>query len=352
MANVKVTDGFDLYASSTDVTSKGPWNAIHSSFSISASAGRWGEGALQLINTSVNNIRSVNYVITDIDDDFIGFGFHFKYSQLPDAVSRLVQIGNSATTTSTLNVNALNMGLEVSTGGDLTLLRDAAVSQNVISNAIIANTWHCIEFMFETDATVGGYSLLLDGAEVASGSADFNGRAAMYFHLTAGRGSGCTTSFDDFYFMQANTDIISLVGNHRIETRLPNANGSEQDLAVTGAASAFEAIDDAIGGSDEDTSYMSSNTVTDTSTFGLQDLSFTPASIESVTVRTEARKTDSGTRTYRHFINDGTGEAAEAAIPLAESYGIHTTVLNQDSTATDWTPTVFNASEYGVEVDG
>lgn len=214
----------------------------------------------------------------------------------------------------------------------------------------LANVWHYIELK-HTIANAGGLlEVRVDGSQVAT----FTGDTQETGNATADRiriiMEGNTVRMDDLYILDgtggSNDDYL---GDQRVDALLPDGAGAYTEFAtLVGAASHYEAVDEA--DPDDDTSYVEETTVDDRDTFTFANHPLSSASIAGIQVLMRARKNTAGdakiARLYRRGSDDQGSDVA-----LQTSYAYHREIMETDPiAAAPWTPTNINAAEFGVRV--
>jgi hypothetical protein len=165
-------------------------------------------------------------------------------------------------------------------------------------------------------------------------------------------GSGLGTSsmyLDDvFCYDDTGTYNNTFIGDRRVLTLFPNANTATADWTAVGAATGYEAIDEA--SPDDDTSYITAATAGLVSQFGLQDLPGGISVINAVVMVERARKTEAGAANTKVSVVSGASSAAGADKPLTEIYTFRQDVFQIDpNTAAPFTPAGVNALQFKVE---
>lgn len=161
--------------------------------------------------------------------------------------------------------------------------------------------------------------------------------------------SNASMRFDDVYIADTtgsfNNDFI---GDVRIYAVFADGAGDSTQLALTGAATNWQAVSE--NPPDSDTSYVSSSTVTDKD---LYNFATVPAAsvIPAVVVWLRARKDDAGTRSVRGLAKlSGTEVDSGADAALNTTYTFHGELFERDPATNAWTGTNFNSSQFGVKV--
>lgn len=117
-------------------------------------------------------------------------------------------------------------------------------------------TWMHLGITYKADPTNGFFSFYVDGVQVINFTGALTGgTATIYFGGVPATGNGWTEAwFDDFYFDDTTGEVDSPPPPKRFVFSMPNAAGNDTDWTPTGAASNFQAVDEAPP--DNDTSYV------------------------------------------------------------------------------------------------
>lgn len=217
------------------------------------------------------------------------------------------------------------------------------------------NDWHYYELkatQINSGGGVGNVVLRMDGEIVAtvtnvpfdtSNFADFN-------RVEVGNVSSFTTwYFDDFYVCDDSTSFNNdFLGEIKIETRLPNANGTTNNFTPS-AGSNFQNVDE--NPSTDDTDYNSSATLNHIDLFTYPNFSSTVRTIFGVQVNMYARKTDASSRDVASHTKSSSTSVDGTSQPVTQTYKFYNQILQTDpNTSAAWTETNLEAAEFGYKV--
>ena len=156
----------------------------------------------------------------------------------------------------------------------------------------------------------------------------------------------------DIYVLDTGGTVNNdFLGDCRIETLLPTADGANTAWAPSAAGSHFSKVDEASGTyPDGDTTYVSDGTPGDRDTYVMADLSSTGGLVFGVRTKIYARKDDAPTRQVaRVFRQSGTNYDGTTQT-LTTSYAPYSQIDEQDpSTGAQWTVAGVNSVEVGVK---
>lgn len=128
----------------------------------------------------------------------------------------------------------------------------------------------------------------------------------------------------------------------------PSADSTPQDFSFTGAASAWEALDDIKG--DGDTSYISSGTHGDVSKFDLSDLPVGVTSVTAVQPYVTASRDGAGANVNASFTVKTAAAANVSTQPIALSTGLYNIYSPAGAVNTAYTPADVNGMTIEFEV--
>lgn len=281
----------------------------------------------------------------------VGLGAAFYYPALPVAnnVGRLFEFRDAT--------NTAQITIGIQSTGDISVKRGNAGGTEIgvtASPAITAEAYQHVEAFVLFSNTVGTVEVRVNGVTVISLSGvDTVATANVECSQVAIGGSaginGGSPQLDDL-FCYDNTGSYNntFIGDRRVLTLFPDSNTATADWTAVGAASGYEAIDEA--SPDDDTSYITASTVTDTSEFGLQNLPAGVSTISAVVMVERARKTEAGTANTQVSIVQGVSESAGADKPLTEVYTYRQDVFEIDpNSAAPFTPSEVDSLKFKIE---
>ena len=156
---------------------------------------------------------------------------------------------------------------------------------------------------------------------------------------------------DDMYALDDtgsfNTDFL---GECRIQTQYPTANGAENDFAVFGAGSNYQAVDETVA--DDDTTYIRSAVVGNIDEYSMGTLALT-GTIYGVQVNVTQRKDDVGSRVIAPLIHTGGTSYLGSYFSCLSDYVVAQKLWQQNpNTAGTWTNAQLNSSYAGIKIVG
>lgn len=336
-------DSFDYYGSTIGNLTEGLWAEITAGVTLSTLNPRTGTHSLRL-GASTTQRRVLGGAKTTV-----GLAGAFYYPILPTGNNscRIFEFRDAA------NQPQVSIGLQ-STG--TIEAKRGSVSGTVLgttaSPVVTAETYQHIEAMVFFSQTVGTIEVRVNGVTVLSlsGIDTVNTALVECSQVVLGGGiSGSTPSnvdMDDvFAYDDTGSFNNSFIGDRRVITLFPDANTIQADWTAVGAATGYEAIDDA--SPDGDTSYITAGVPGSPgpiSEFGIQNLPAGISAISAVVVIEMARKTEAGPANTQWSVISGASETAGLDKPMTEIYTYRADVFETDpASAAPFTPS---------EVDG
>jgi hypothetical protein len=219
-----------------------------------------------------------------------------------------------------------------------------------------------VEFGVVLHPTAGSYTVRLNGANylTASGvntTATGTGQANKFRlgMIQPGTSGSQTASgevwYDDLYIADGTgSGVNNFVGDcHPIEL-LPSSNGTYSDWAQTGGTggSPYTAVSDTPNNGD--TSYLSSFTPNQRTTFHFPTLPVTTSSVRAVAIGLWLRKDDANSHTVAaRSVESSTESTSAASVGALAQYAFSEIVMETDPLdGASWTATKVNNSEFGV----
>jgi hypothetical protein len=219
--------------------------------------------------------------------------------------------------------------------------------------AIRPNVWQHLEFKIEVGNS-GNYEVRVDNTTVlesASGGEDTQATAdagADEIRLYGDSVNGGEKEIDDFFL--ADDDFR---GDRAVITIYPNGVGANSDwIPSSSGVDNYAEVDEAPA-IDDDSTYVSSGTPTDTDTYACESApSIGTTAVDAVAVNICARKDDAGARTIRPIIRMGSSDYAGTSAGMLINYTIKQEVWNNppDAPSQAWTDSDVNGAEFGFEL--
>jgi len=308
---------------------------------------RWGP----LAGRAVYKVGQDNYIYKTLSTGYPEMWFGFALAGSNRVSTAWVYIVNTA--------NAGCAYLARNASGYIEL-RNAANTVVATSTYNWDGNWHYVEMRVLANGASGSAEVWIDGVQVIASTAGNYGAAGAgtypagiwFYNYDGGGGNWWTTYIDDVYALDTGTGTRNgRLGECRVDTLWPTADGSHSGFTPTTAGTHFDEVDDP-GFHDSDTTTVASSVVGTRDSYAFGDLSISAGTIYGVGVKTVARKNDVGPRTMKHSIRQGgTTYDGAASHLLNASHTCYQTVWDQDPTAANWTVATVNADEFGVKVE-
>jgi len=340
--------GLDVFDDRADAIAAG-WtvqNTTNTTFS--TSNGRFGGGAWN--NTSATTYFLLNSPNPTTQGNNAFVSFAYWHNGAGGATDGLVQLSNiSSQSLMTIRHNAAGQVLAYNSPGSLV--------GSSAGTPLTPNTWHWISIrtLLGTNNSTGELQVYVDGVEAIATIAAIDtyrgagDTAAQWYFF----GSDGDSRFDDIILSDdsGSTNNTFIPDARVFSLNVDGAGGTDDWTPNTGTGAA--AVDDALAGSDGDTTYISSATVAQESRYAIESLPITPTGVLGVNIKGKCRKDDAGSRTIRGVfnVNAGSSEQLGNTIGLSDSYAWYNLGLRDTNLAgSAWTNTNITDLEIGVEV--
>ena len=339
-------DGCDSYNTVNDLALRYPGSTT-GLIAVSTTGGRFGGGAIAMINNTSNLSGSYGgpIVIPHSGSSAIIMGGAYLPSGSSNPIMAFSNsLGGSGTIELTVyyDLGIIRLYRGTSTG---TLLASSTAS-------FAQGVYHHIEAKATIADSGGTCEVRVNGQTVIN----YSGDTRQSTTGTAGidrvgfiTQSGTSNYWDDVYVLDTSGSVANnFLGDCRINTLAPTSDSSVQFTRSTGASN-YLCVDE--GRYNSDTDYVESATVGHIDKYGYADLAAGVTTVHGVQAICWARKTDAATRTMRQNIYLNASTSAQTAFTLSTSYApyCHIATLNPDGSV-QWTPTTVNAALAGIEV--
>ena len=242
--------------------------------------------------------------------------------------------------------------LAFTTLGELQLKRGSTILETTSGLGLNQAQWYYIEINALIHNSTGDSDVHVDGSQVMSdtGVDTQNGGTAQVDNIELAGASTIDTRFDDIYFLDdSGSDNVGLLGDCRVETVFPDADGNETDLTPS-AGNNWENVDDGLT-PDDDSTYNHSATATDRDLYGFAALTGSIGTIFGVDAKMLVRKEDAGFREVRVIGRSNVTEVESADFTLGVDYAYKNHIFENDPDGgTDWDEAAVNAAEFGIDI--
>ncbi len=327
---VVFTEGFDHYNPNLSANLKG-WSGNFSA----NQAGRFGGNAANL-NTTVGTART--HALPSTYSTLIA-GVAYNPSALPPAATADVFIlAAGATLTCRIGLNTSNQ---------LVVRNSAGTTIATGTTVFVAGSWHYIEVKIVV-GTSGTVEVHLDGVvEIASTTGNF-GTTNVDTIRVQNATSNHIELFDDMYACDTTGSAPNntFLGDVRVATVYPNADGAHAAWTPTGGGSHFSQVDETPP--DGDTTYVSDSTPGDIDSYVTGDIDGN-ATVYAVQVNLYARKDDASTRQIAPVVRQASSDHVGTTVTMLSTYAFYSQLYDQDPTSSAWTAANVNSDEFGVK---
>lgn len=326
---LRLVEGFDHMIASL-VTTKG-WGLNPASMT----PGRFGGQAARTTVGTVN-AKSLPAPLTTL---FTGWAV--RLASLVNGAD-FITLRAGATATVRLSTNLTNK-LQVRNSGGTVIATG--------TTGILTNTWYYIELGPVIAGASGSIEVRLNGVSgeipAATGNFGSTGIDNVGFGTT---NTGNNADFDDIYVCD-NTGAMNngFLGDVRVATIMPNADGAHTAWTPTGGGSHFSQVDEITGTfPDGDTTYVSDSTPGDIDSYAFDDIDG-GATVYGIQKAAYVRKDDAAVRQVAFVTRQSAVDHVGATFTLGATYAFITEIDEQDPTPANWTPTTINGDEWGMK---
>ena len=327
---VIIVEGFDTVSDNADLLSSG--------FSTAGGAVVTGDGVFGGSTYRITSNEDLGKLFSFAKYATASFWFRQNTATLEEGTIFAINFEGVGYTQSDMHIG-LHLNLD---GGFSFHKKYGNIEGTVSGNYIQPQTWHHIEIQCLM-ASSGLVKLYVDSLLIATVGGDFFGEDVGSYPMLLSS-NYCDNSFDDFVYQDDDSVQPDILGEHRIHALYPDADTAEADW--TGS---FTDIDET-GGPDGDTTFISSSTLNDKSSFGMGDLPESPTTVHLVKVKNTSKKTDVGAVALTSYIDSGGIESAGEEFACSTTYSTKGDLFLLDpSGSVAWTATTVNALKIGVE---
>jgi len=332
-----VIDGFEQYDVDTDLT-RGGWSSI----SIAAwdpVAGRHGsDQCIQCLSSGLPIVKA--FPATDVVT--VGFAVQFTSGLIN---TRFFNIRNDATD---------HIGLDLTAAGELEINRGTTALEITSGLGLNSGQWYYIEVDVTIHDSTGTYDVFVDGSSIMSdtGVDTKNGTTTDVNNIEFVSTTTTDMKIDDLYILDdAGTDNTGPLGDCRVETVFPDADGNENDFTrVGGGTNNYEAVDDGLT-PDDDTTYNWSATATDRELYNFAALAGSVGTVFGVDAKMLVRKEDAGVREVRTIARNGTTEVESGNLTLGVDWQFVNNIYeNNPNGGSDWIESTVNTAQFGLDL--
>ena len=340
MANIDLMmDGFERYGSTTGAAGEPPLQGRWSTFDISVINSGHASAPSGGIKTGTyvahcGNTQGIWTLAAAISEAYFGFARH---TQSVPSQRNFFAVRDGGTTH--INIRENTDRTVSAVNGDGTVLGT--------TTEVMSATWTYIEVYVKVDDAAGVVTIKFNGTEVLALTAvdTRNGGNATFDRFPIGGGT-TNTWFDDLY-----ASSLGFAGPIGIYNRAPSGAGTVAQFTRGGSDSGFNwsQVDEV--GPNSDTDYNLSSTVGHKDSYAAANLPDSAGAVRGVDVYAFAKKSDTGSRTFKNRIISGGNPFSGSSKTPTTDYLYYDNLWAQDpDTSADWIQADVDALEIGLEV--
>lgn len=332
-------------------------DAGSSGVSFDATGGRYGERALQDNTDSTTSYFEMSYANAGGDTGVGGtviLNFSFKVESFNTGRSTMLAMTRSS-------IFSHNWAIEAFADGSIRI-QDATLARvATVARGFIPHEWNHWEIRVTHDnAPNGTFELWSNGVKIvdetgldtiasAAGPAE---KVLFYGFDKSIIGTETGITYGDIVMMDDTGTVLNdVVGDMRFEVALPTGDGTTTAWTRNAGANDYEAIDEAEGAYDDDTSYLESSSVSD-DTYHTFPSTLTDVNTVFFAGLVSRVKNDAGSAplNVQHIVDSGgTVATGTATASLGASYTFVLDAFPEDPNASAaWTKTTLDAAEFGI----
>jgi hypothetical protein len=327
--SLEFIDSFDHYSNSTNLARK--WDTtVGGNFT----TGRFGGSAVRIINSNLG----------------------LRQGQLSAVATRVVggalfwpnDVGfNTNPWFAFYDGTTIQLDLRMDASGYMSVTRNGT-SLATASSPVTKGIWHYWEFKATIDNS-GSFEVKLNGNTWVSGSGDTQNTSNAYSNGIMFVNAGYDFYLDDFYCLNTSGSVNNdFIGECRVHSRLPTGEGNTQNFTPNSGSTHYTQVDET--NPDDDTTYVSSDTVGHIDQFTFPTLTLT-GSIAGVQTVITARKDDGGTREIAESCRSASTDYTGSTQVIASTYLMYRQIRETDpATSAAWTTSNLNSAQFGVKV--
>jgi hypothetical protein len=225
--------------------------------------------------------------------------------------------------------------LELRHGNQGTLLATGTTIMTV-------NQYYYIEFSVHIDTAAGTASAQIDGVNqfTVAGINTQDAATAQFDSVLLFINGFSLTDFDDWYVK----DTLGMLGERRVVNLRPNADGAPLQWTPSAGVTHFNLVNEVPP--DDDATYVEDSTPTDIDTYGMDNLPYNPAHIDTIQTSMFARKTDAGLRQVSVMVS---GTTSAVVVTLTSTFNDYIEMWDLDPlTGLAWTFAGVNGMTTGI----
>ena len=331
-------DGFEQYATVADI--KDAYDGQLIAFSVQTGRNTGG-GNNRSIEMDFNADQLIKNIVETTSTIVVGVAFNYLTAL---SLIDLMRWYSGGTEMITIRPEA---------GGELAIDRGSTEIAVTSGLGLLAAQWYYLELKVFIHDSTGTVELWIDGNKVINETAlDTKNGTPNTINRVWLLGNTGDMNFDDFYILDdSGTDATDRLGDSRVETVVPDADGATNNFTPVGAGTTnADRVDDGLT-PDDDTTYVHSSTATDKDLYGFEALAGSIDTVFGVQVTLYARKEETGERTVRTVARSGTTEVESGDFYLGPQYRYVSNMYENDPNGGgNWNEAAVNAAQFGIKI--
>ncbi len=247
---------------------------------------------------------------------------------------------------------ANHCSVEIKADGTIAVKR-GTTTLGTSTNMVVQDQWYHIALKYNIHDSTGSFELRVNNVNWVSGTGLDTREGGTNPEVSMLRMAGSTLAAGGqmtlpMIWSTAGDAPTDFAGMHKAWTVRPNGDSATANWAPLGAGANYVEVDDVEA--DDDTTYNSSNTVTDKDRLTLEDLPESPDTIFAVQTKLLTKQTEPGALKVKSGVFAGTTEDQNAGFTPGLEYEYHTHLMtvNPDDAA-PWEEADVNALQVQYE---
>ena len=298
--------------------------------------------------TNVGTASYIGQMIPNSTTLIVGISFNFSVG---DATNPFL-ILEDATISQVSPLDQIDV--RVTTDAAFQITRNGTVLATSAIDVFSFNFWNYMELKATIDTSAGIIQLKVNGTTVLNqtglNTQHTGNNYANMIRLQAFTTSTATANFDDLYVCNDSGTVNNdFLGEVRVDTQYPVANGEQNNFTPVGASSNWQCVDETI--MDDDTTYVVSSIVGNIDDYEIGTVNFS-GTIFALQVNVAQRKDNVGSRTIEPMINSGGTDYFGGMFDCLTSYSVSTAIfqLNPNGNVA-WTNAAISSMTAGLKIE-
>jgi hypothetical protein len=278
----------------------------------------------------------------------VGMAFSIAYG---DPTNPILLLQDATTSTSN---PITQVDLRVTTDAGFQITRNGTIIATTQSHLFAFGFWNYLEFRTDINNSSGYVEIRINGQSLFTlGSLNTKYSGNGYANMIRVQPFGNTGQFnfkiDDMYVLNNGGSVNNqFLGECRVQTQYPVANGELNQFSAIGAASNWQAVDELTP--DDDTTFVRSGVVGNVDDYQMGSVSLS-GTIYGIQLNVMHRKDDVGTRTIAPIIRSSSTYYEGNQFICQSDYTVAQKIWEQEPhSLTTWTNGSVNAITAGIKI--